>query len=284
MRSATDLLIHRTYEEIWKRGEKYANSGKVKISKSDDREAKAIVIGTNYYNVSLKFSSGGISKQCNCPYYEGGTSRSVPCKHIIALAIVWDESRGIKRPSKKEVEFNVIPPPFVTRSQIQAMYKNPINADLETLRIAAEERGSWSRPHARLPNMPRFSSDNQKPLSLRKIKTAFTQIEKWTDRRNYDYYFCAGEMVAAFCEIMRIVSKRILVTPPIVSAKILWEAQKFHYVLLMELVDDSDGLSVFTEAHLENVYKKLKKIQVPDQDRAAFDKKLKEFTEHRDDY
>lgn len=284
MRSATDLLIYRTYEEIWKRGEKYVDGGKVKVSKYDDRAAKAKVIGTSCYNVSLKFSGSGISKQCNCPYYDGGTSRRNPCKHIIALAIVWDELRGIKRPSKEEVEFDTIPPPLVTRSQIQAMFNDPLNADLETLRIAADERGSWSRPHARLPNMPRFSSDNQKPLSLKEINAAFNQIDRWTDHRKYDYYFCAGEMVAAFCEIMRIVSKRILVSPPILSANILREAQKFHYVLLMELVDDSDGLSVFTETHLENVYKKLKKIQVSDHDRVSFDKKLKEFTEHRDDY
>ena len=203
---------------------------------------------------------------------------------MIAVAILWDEMRGIKRPSSEEVEFETIPPPFVTRSQYAELFRNPLRADLELLRIAAEEIGSWSRPHSRLPNMPHFSANENEPLSVKEIRKAFKEIGNWERRKRYDYYFCAGEMVAAFCDVMRLVKKRLSVTSPLIAAEVLREAQKFHYKLVMELIDDSDGLHIFTEENLEDIFNDLKKVAVDEKEKAAFDKEIREFESHRDDY
>ena len=238
MKSALDLLITRTYKEIWERGGEYANSDRVKIATSNDKGVEAFVKGTELYSVDLKFSGGGISKKCNCPYSHGAAAKHLPCKHLIAVAIVWDEMRGLKRPSSEEVELETIPPPFVTRSQHAESFRNPLKADLELLRIAAEEIGTWSRPHSRLPNMPHFSANRNEPLSVK-------EICNWERRKRYDYYFCAGEMIAAFCDEMRLVKKRLSVTSPLIAAEVLREAQEFHYKLVMELIDDSDGLHLF---------------------------------------
>lgn len=283
MKSAVDLLLYRTREEIWHRGVEYADNNKVEIISANDKEIKTIVKGTDNYQVSLKFSGGGITRKCNCPYADGSTSRSDSCKHMVAVAILWDELSGIERPSDEEIEYSTIAPPLVSRSQITAIYKDPLNADLEVLRMAAEERGSWSRPHSRLPNMPGFSSDKKQPLDIKEAKKAFNQISRWADRRNFDPYFCAGEMVSAYCEVMRLVVTRLPVSSPLISADILLEAQQFVYELHYELIDDSDGLYVFSFEHLDSVYKKLKRAAKKFDKSDELIKKLKEYEANQDD-
>lgn len=284
MKSATEMLLNKTFEEIWHRGEKYTDGGKINILNSTDKEVEAEAIGTKRYTVNLKFSGNGISRKCTCPYTDRSSSYRPICKHMVGVAILWDEMRGIPRPMIEEIESYTIPPPLVTRSQIDAIWRDPLNADLEILRIAAEERGTWSRPHSRLPNMPNFDTNENKPLTIKEVKKAFQEIKRWAGRRAFDPYFCAGEMTAAFCEVLRIVKKRVAVTSLIVSAQILREAQKFHYTLVMELIDDSSGHWQFNEAHLNDLYESLKKITVTDNERETFEQKLQEFDDHSDEY
>lgn len=286
MQSATQLLLNKTNKEIWYRGEKYADEGKVNIVKGDDKEVEAIVRGTKRYIVNLKFAGGGISRQCTCPYADRSSSYRPICKHMVAVAILWDEQQGLERPSKDEVESYTIAPPEISRSEITALYRDPLRADLEKLRILADETalGGRPRPHSRLPNCPKILTKESVPLTAKEVIKAFREIERWTNRRLYDSYFCAGEMVAAFCEVMRIIKKRIPATPPITVAEILREAQKFHYKLILELIDDSEGLHEFTEAYLEDIYQELKKIPVSKNEKIAFKQKLREFDKHRDDY
>lgn len=285
MRSACDLLLNKTYEEIWYRGEKYADTGKVKMKHLDNQCIDAIVKGTDKYHVQLEFRSGGIGRKCDCPYMESHSDRAI-CKHMVAVAIVWDEVRGIGRPTKKEIEAHTIAPPEVSSQEIDYMFQHPLKADLDVLRILADETalGGKPRPHARLPKCPRIDSNSKKPLTLKEVESAFSQIEKWTRRRSYDFYFCSGEMVAAFCEIMRIIKGRLSATPLLLAADILREAQKFHYKLVMELIDDSNGLHTFTEAYLDDIYQDLKKMTVSERDKEVFNQKLEEFDNHRDDY
>lgn len=286
MRSATELLLNKTNEEVWYRGEDYVDSGRVNIIKSGEKEVKAAVRGAKRYVVNLKFTSGGISRECNCPYADRSSSYSPICKHMVAVAIVWDEMRSIARPVKEEIKSYAIAPPLISRAQINALYRNPLKADLEILRVLADETalGGKPRPHSRLPKMPHFNTDKNRPLSLKEVQKAFREIEGWTNYRMYDIYFCADEMVAAFCEVMRIIKKRLVATSPFVGIEILREAQKFHYKFIMELIDDSEGLHEFTEAHLEDVYQSLKKFDVLNKEKAIFNQRLQKFNEHRDDY
>ncbi len=199
---------------------------------------------------------------------------------MVAVAIVWDEARRIPRPSKEEIESETIAPPEITKADIHKMYADPLHADLDTLRIAVDERG-WSRPHARLPQMPSFESNPSIPLKLEEVQKAFLSIQRWSLKRNYDMYFCAGEMVAAYCKVLRLICKRVEMSDIFVVAQILRESQKFHYELIMNLIDDSDGLHVFTEAHLEHLFNI---IQNQMKDQKEVQEKLEEFVTHRDDY
>ena len=272
MKSACEALIYRTYLETWKRGEKYADQGKISITKADDRKIIAQVSGTKKYEVILEFRGGGISRSCSCPVRDF-------CKHMIAVAIIWDEARGMSRPTPSDIEAETIPPPAITYSQVKAVYDNPLTGELDVIRIAADELGWGGRPHARLPNMPKIKTDPKQPLSITEIKQAFKEIENWTKRRNYDLYFCAGEMSAAYCEVLRTVLKRLERTNPLQSVDILLAAQEFHYKLVMEMIDDSDGHWQIHEAHLEEIYKKLKQTNNND-----VSEKLKIFDQSRDNY
>lgn len=276
MKSATKLLLNNVSKEIWLRGEDYADSNKVEILTSNDSEIKAVVKGTQSYNVELKFAGSEIVLTCSCPYKKG------VCKHIVATAILWDESRGIARPSKEKTESQ--PQIGTSKKQFLSVFNDPLNANLEDLRCFAEKRGMWSRPHSHLPEMPKFNTDISEPLRLTEIKSAFKEMERWSRRAKYDPYFCAGEMIAAFCEVLRIIKKRLSVTAPMVAVDSLLEAQKFHYDLLQRLIDDSDGYWQINEAHLEDIYETLRNMSDSNVKRASIDKKLEEYVSQQGKY
>ncbi|MFZ5801068.1 MAG: CRISPR-associated endonuclease Cas3'' [Candidatus Omnitrophota bacterium] len=254
MNSACNLLLKKTASEVWFRGEQYAEAGKVAFIRSDEKYVGATVSGTQEYRVHLAFAGSGISKKCDCPYSRGSTSQHAACKHMVAVAVLWDEARGILRPSREAVKAETIPPPAVSRAQINALYATPLNADLQLLRIAVDERGRWSRPHSRLPDKPDFMLSPRAPLDRKEIRHAFSMMRSWTRRGAYDPYFCAGEMVAAFCEVLRVAKNRLASSSALSAAQVLREAQGFNRRLMTELIDDSDGLHAFTEAHLEDFY------------------------------
>ena len=274
---ATEMLLYRTYLETWRKGEKYFDDNRVKIINFDEQKIEAKVSGSELYKTSLSFRGGGLSRKCTCPINDF-------CKHMVAVAITWDTNRGYGRPSPKTIKDETIPPPLISRIDINKLYQNPLKADLEVLRFASSESGSWSRPHARLPNAPKFKNDSNLSLTLKETEKAWAEIRRWERRSSYDYYFCAGEMVAAFCEVMKIIKQRLKNTKPIIAADILLSAQKFHLELICELIDDSDGLHIFTEAHLEDLYKKIYKKSINIADEPIIKKKLKYFSEHRDNY
>ncbi|PIT95512.1 hypothetical protein CO116_00665 [Candidatus Falkowbacteria bacterium CG_4_9_14_3_um_filter_38_19] len=91
-------------------------------------------------------------------------------------------------------------------------------------------------------------------------------------------------MVAAFCEVARIIKKRLSASTALVAVNILLALQKFNQELIMELIDDSNGEYIFTEAYLDDLYKEIKKIKQSGGERKIVDEKLKEFNLHQGDY
>ena len=65
MKSACSLLMKKVNVEIWRRGERYALTGRVEITSHDDAQILAIVRGTQRYKVSVKFAPNGISQKCD---------------------------------------------------------------------------------------------------------------------------------------------------------------------------------------------------------------------------
>lgn len=280
-KSACDLLLERTTNAVWKRGEEYEQTKKVILQGFDERHAIAEAHGSSLYKVQLRFAGGGIGKRCTCPYSEGKTASHAPCKHMVATAILWDEARGIARPSSNNVEEYTIPPPLISREQLRRAYDDPLNADLEVLRLAPDEFALSPRAHARLPNMPEFSDESSDPMEETEVSGAFLAMRSWSRRRMYDTYFCAGEMVAAFCEVMRRIMKRAPATPAIRLAGILLKCQSFHEKLIMELIDDSEGEYVFGNVHLEELHRLLqRRTDVPPDVRGEFQSLLQQYTEN----
>ena len=176
---------------------------------------------------------------------------------MVAVAIVWDQKRGLKVPSQDVVEAESIPLPLVTRHHVNQMYKDPLHADLNTMRIAADELGNWHRPHKTLPASPKIIDNPNVPLDPEEIKQAAEQFKRWSNASNFDPYFCAGEMVAAFCVLIRTIIQRVPATQPSVLVKVLLSLETLHQEIILEMIDDSDGLHLFGSAHLEELYDKI---------------------------
>ena len=277
--SAAHAMLNKTTSEVWRRGEAYADGGKVAVVQWDDRGIEATVAGTSSYQVSLRLAGSGFTRRCTCPY---AASRGI-CKHLVAVALAWDARRGLPRPTAQEVEQLTIPPPEISRRQINALFAEPLHADLDLLRSYVES-GSWVREHSRLPNAPRIKNDPAQPISISELERALGTIQRWAERSLYDPYFCAGEMMAAFCEVLRAIRARIGATPPVLAAEVLLVSQQFHRTLVLELIDDSDGLHEFGEAHLDDLLAVMKGRSLPGDQRALVRERLEVFEKGRGDY
>jgi len=283
MKSATKMLLNRTHQEIWHRGESYADKDLVGIVNDTDKKVQAVVKGTKEYDIILRFSPRKILINCTCPYFK---KNGHICKHIVAVAIVWDEKRGISRPSLDVVERGTVPPSGFSRKDINRLFSKPLKADLDELRILPEVTalGGYVRPHSKLPKEPKIISDASNPLTTKELQNCYSQIKKWSHRQAYDPYFCSGEMVAAFCAMLRIIRKRLPVTPALVAVELLLSIQQFNITLVTELVDDSQGLHRFSEAHLDDIYDYLKTLSIDKGEQNQFEAFLTQFEEIRGVY
>lgn len=270
--------------EIWRRGERYASDGLVEITGQDDTQVLAQVRGTHLYDVSIKFAPNGISQNCDCPYY---TDQGFVCKHIVAAAIVWDSLRGIPKPEYHHVEIATVPPPRLSRREIGELFRNPLKADLEKVRILAEETAfdGRARPHSQLPKAPKkLITSAESPISSREISACLTEIRSWVRRTGFDPYFCSGEMVAALCELLRVIAIRLPVSDKAEAVLILLNLQEFNREMVTEMIDDSQGNRVFSEAHLDDLCERLSAIDQDDPDYEFIHRKLNVYERERGEY
>jgi len=282
-KSASFALLSKAYEGMWRRGEEYVKKNQVMLTASDIHGARAIARGSAQYEVTLRFVGEGLARRCTCPYFEGRSAQHPPCKHIIAAAIVWDKERNLALPTKDDVTAETIPPPLVSRNDIALLFSDPLNADLETLRMAVEA-GSYVKPHARLPSAPHMGGRESDAITLADVKRALKEMERWSDRDSFDPYFCAGEMTAALSEMIRTVRGRLLVTPLMVMVDALLLIQTWNARLMTSLIDDSDGLHEFTEAHLEDLYQHIvSRVQFVG-DETSYRSRLEDYTIARGRY
>ena len=252
MKSAAKLLLGQTETKVWYRGEIYADEGRVAVVDCDDKAVRAVVCGTDPYHVNLSFTRDGVGGNCTCPYFE---SHNLICKHLVAVALVWDEDRGVERPEPEVVEAATLPPSTNIRREVDSLIAAPRSADLQLLRVLPDitALGGRGRPHSDLPDMPSAAQDSNEPLTVAEFKRCRSEMRRWARRKAYDPYFCAGEMIAAFCAMVRVFERRLGVTPLAVAVDVLTEAERFHSTLVGELIDDSQGLRLFSEAHLAEI-------------------------------
>lgn len=248
MKSIARVLLGRTRVEVWKRGEKYALEGRVQIIESDDTQVKAIVRGTENYEVFLKFLARGIRKQCTCLYAGGDV-----CKHMIATALIWDNMRGFAPPAEDKVELETIHPPPISRKQIAACYARPLKADLNIIRVATDYYNLSPKKHARLPQCPRIETYEKVPLTLTEVKGSLKEMERWAKRKTYHHYFCAGEMAAAFSECLDVIYSRMSVSEPGEAIIIMAYCVDWYYREFEQMVDGSDGVWIFPVARIGTI-------------------------------
>jgi hypothetical protein len=253
LKSAAEILLGRAYKEVWKRGEEYADYGKVKIKNFDHKKIEAIVSGKKDYRVVLKFAGSGILKQCDCAYSQNGPPSRPACKHMVAAAILWDQKRKIARPSKKDINLHTLAPPPISRQGIINLFKKPLKADLDKIRIITEYASWKPQPHARLPNRPKINSDSRRALKINEVKKALQEMEKWAKRSLYDPYFCAGEMSAGFCELLDVIKKRAPKTNAREIILIMALCVNWFYRRFNKLIDGIEGVWIFPPVRIGNI-------------------------------
>ena len=245
MFSYTRIILDNTELAIYRRGLEYANKKKIRLISVTNNGCQAIADGSQNYEISLGFSHVGSPKfSCSCPYFSEHKTKIV-CKHIIGSSLIWDRSRNIPDPDKGTIDNLVIPEPDFTAKDINAAFKDPLIANLDILRA---DPAGWMRPHARLPIKPKVC--NESALTVEIIKQGISELRAWSRKSNFDPYFCAGEIMAGFCELMRFIKSKfnsLSLEDKIKTLKILAD---FHHELILEKIDDSDGLHDFSEAHL----------------------------------
>lgn len=274
--SAAFKLLSRATQKVWRRGMEIQN--KVIISDMKAKTFSAIVNGTQDYTVKLVMKRTNVDTSCTCPFRGPGV-----CKHVVAAAIVWDEKRGIKRPDERDVIKSCMPEPDNSgRNRLKEMYKDPRNVNLAELRNIWEIIGAWTRPHAKIPEempidimQPYFSKEE----AIKDLKQDFKRLMKPVKLRNYDPYFCAPGMIANFCRIIGNLRLQLQFTSPAICIDALLYAQQFHNKELMRAIDDSEGMRVFSEAYLDDLYDSIAE-ELSD----TLKPKLREFEKNRGNY
>jgi len=263
--AASYKLLKRSTQKVWHRGEEIVKQNKVHIIDMKAKTFSVTVKGTQDYTVKLVMKRTNVDTSCTCPFRGPGI-----CKHIVAAAIVWDrEDKGASPPEETDIKYDCMPEPDNSgRNKIKQMYANPLKADLNDLRQFYKLAGEWSRPHAKLPDMPTMDINPKEPLTKQEVEKALKQIVKWSNRSRYDHYFCCGEMIAAFCEVVKVVKSRLDATDQGIRTDIVLFCQEFHNSSFLQAIDDSEGMRVFSEAYLDDLFDSI--LQKPDEDIVKF--------------
>lgn len=251
--SLTRYILDNITEEIYKRGIQYASSGRVGQLKEMDNKLIASVAGSEIYRIEFNQGPKYIKAYCDCPDAE---SNDDYCKHIAAVAIVYDQSHGENLPSSEDINNLTIEVDRDFWKKIEEMFKNPLEADLKLLAVASDYSSWGVKPHAKISVHPTIKKI-EKNLTTQGVIKGFGSISKIMAKSNFDHYFCAGEISAVFAETLDAVIFRLDYTQARIALKIFELCAVFYYEYL-ESIDGSDGIWQIPQARLPAIYKKLK--------------------------
>jgi len=147
------------------------------------------------------------------------------------------------------------------RREIEGLFKYPLKADVNKIRIIVNYTALPSKrlaTHARLPNCPKINTDTRKPLKIKEVQSALKEMEKWSKRTRYDSYFCAGEMAAAFCELLDVIEPRLSSSSPDETINIMACCVDWYYRQFSQIVDGSDGIWIFPITRIGKIVAQLK--------------------------
>src|SRR5947209_5514425 len=89
----TTQLSRQVAGDVQRRGRHYYQRGAVHLLEGDEWSVRALVQGTEQYQVTLTGENRRLRVWCTCPYYQ---DRVQPCKHIWATLLA-AEARGFLR-------------------------------------------------------------------------------------------------------------------------------------------------------------------------------------------
>ena len=246
--SLTKYILNNTTEDIFWRGVDYAQKNKVKEIKKSEKIISAIIKGSNEYLVEFRQGPKYLKGHCSCPYANVNEDY---CKHIVALAVAWDQESGFNLPDKKEVKKNCIQIDYNFDEKVNQMFNDPLNADLKFLAIASDYT-TWAKPHAKIPIKTTIENAKEE-LSLKKAQLGLQKIDSLTNNRNYDPYFCAGEISAVFCLTLDSIIKKLSTAPKDVQIKIIIDCIVFYYNQYLQVIDSSDGIHQIPFSRLQKM-------------------------------
>jgi superfamily II DNA or RNA helicase len=87
MGSLAEMLAPTVSASIRQRGERYADEGRVRITRTTATRVEASVRGTSTYGVTLARRDGAWEASCSCAAFDGRG----PCKHLWAVIVTCDE-------------------------------------------------------------------------------------------------------------------------------------------------------------------------------------------------
>lgn len=246
--SLSRSILSNTTENIFWRGVEYARNGNVKDFQEGGKKISAKVVGTNIYHVEFRQGPKYTKGYCTCPY----ALNEDYCKHVVALAVYRDLSRGVEIPAKEEVQSSCVEIEYGFGKKIEAMFRDPLHADLELL-ARASDYSSWTRPHAKIPIVSPFG-ELDGGISLKAMRSALQKIARLERRSQYDPYFCAGEVSALLSMAYDIVIKHIEHLSKEEFLSVFTECIAFYYNTYLQMIDGSDGVWQIPFARLQFLF------------------------------
>lgn len=261
--SLTKILLSNAAEEIYWRGLEYADSEKVKIISETEKKLMAVVAGTKIYDVEFRQGPKYIKGYCSCPYFASNGGEY--CKHVVAVSIYYDRARKVPLPTDKDIESFTSKTDRGFWKKVDAMFNDPLNADLQLLAIASEYTPWGVRPHAKISVYPTLE-DLEIPLTVTEVKEGLEKISKIMGRSSFDSYFCAGEISAVFSKTLDVVISRLKNTEKKNALKIFELCVVFYFEDYLQGIDGSDGVWAIPKARLPLIYNNLKEMSVSSSD------------------
>jgi hypothetical protein len=250
--SLSRYILPNTSEPIFWRGVEYAKQKRVKETAEDDKTLSAIVAGSEPYQVELRKGTKYVTGYCSCPY----ASREDYCKHVVALAVYWDQQKGIDLPTKEEVEETCVQIEYGFGRKIEAMFQRPLHADLQLL-ATASDYGTWVRPHAKIAIQSPFKHSSAS-FTKELLQTAFHKIARLGQRAAFDPYFCAGEVSAVLSLAYDDIIKRLVAASKEDFLEVVAECIIFYYTEYLQMIDGSDGVWQIPLARIHLMMQELK--------------------------
>lgn len=213
---------------ILERGWKYAKSGAVTDLKKKGDQISAIVRGTEYYRVDLKYSNNSLSEgYCTCPYASDGSW----CKHMAAVLYAVDYENDL--PSEEIGEDDELYSDDHELTSIESLIEKASRKDIENLLI----RLANSDP--RTESEIRTFLGKDESFKVVEIKTEIDDIfDIYSDWHGYIDYHNAFEFESALSMLLKNRISALIANKQYMDA---FDASMYAYVKLGNQDIDDDG-------------------------------------------